>query len=106
PGLRGTSILWEAFCGGQIDVYPEYTGAIAQEILKTERQLSVPAIRDALTKFGVGMTEPLGFNHTYALVMRRNEAQRLGIHTIGDLGKYPELKIGLTHEFLHRRDGW
>src|SRR5881227_3005818 len=105
-GMGGTIILWEALRGGQIDVYPEYTGTIAQEILKTERQLSVQEIRDALTKFGVGMTEPLGFNNTYALVMRRNEAQRLGIRTIGDLGKHPELKIGLTHEFLDRRDGW
>jgi len=105
-GMGGTIILWEALRGGQIDVYPEYTGTIAQEILRTERQLSVQEIRDALTKFGVGMTEPLGFNNTYALVMRRNDAQRLGIRTIGDLGKHPELRIGLTHEFLDRRDGW
>ena len=105
-GMGGTIILWEALRGGQIDVYPEYTGTIAQEILRTERQLSVQKIRDALTKFGVGMTEPLGFNNTYALVMRRNDAQRLGIRTIGDLGKHPELRIGLTHEFLDRRDGW
>src|SRR5437763_1828175 len=105
-GMGGTIILWEALRGGQIDVYPEYTGTIAQEILKTERQLSVQEIRDALTKFGVGMTEPLGFNNTYALVMRRNEAQRLAIRTISDLRKHPELKIGLTHEFLDRRDGW
>ena len=105
-GMGGTIILWEALRGGQIDVYPEYTGTIAQEILRTERQLSVQEIRDALTKFGVGMTEPLGFNNTYALVMRRKDAQRLGIRTIGDLGKHPELKIGLTHEFLDRRDGW
>src|SRR2546429_7194326 len=83
-GMGGTIILWEALRGGQIDAYPEYTGTIAQEILKTERQLSVQEIRDALTKFGVGMTEPLGFNNTYALVMRRNQAQRLGIHMIGD----------------------
>ncbi|PYK06279.1 MAG: glycine/betaine ABC transporter substrate-binding protein [Verrucomicrobia bacterium] len=105
-GMGGTIILWEALRGGQIDIYLEYTGTIAQEILKTERQLSVQEIRDALTKTGVGMTEPLGFNNTYALVMRRNEAQRLGIRTIGDLRKHPELKIGLTHEFLDRRDGW
>ena len=105
-GMGGTIILWEALRGGQIDVYPEYTGTIAQEILRTERQLSVQEIRDALTKFGVGMTEPLGFNNTYALVMRRKDAQRLGIRTIGDLRKHPELKIGLTHEFLDRRDGW
>ena len=105
-GMGGTIILWEALRGGQIDLYPEYTGTIAQEILKTERQLSAQEIRDALVNFGVGMTEPLGFNNTYALVMRRNDAQRLGIRTIGDLRKHPELKIGLTHEFLDRRDGW
>src|SRR5436305_4673017 len=101
-GMGGTIILWEALRGGQIHAYPEYTGTIATEILKTERQLSVQEIRDALTKFGVGMTEPLGFNNTYALVMRRSAAQRLGIRTIGDLRKHPELKIGLTHEFLDR----
>ena len=52
------------------------------------------------------MTAPLGFNNTYALVMRRSEAQRLGIRTISDLQRYPELKFGLTHEFLERQDGW
>jgi osmoprotectant transport system permease protein len=52
------------------------------------------------------MTAPLGFNNTYALVMRRSEAQRLGIRTISDLQRYPALKFGLTHEFLERQDGW
>jgi osmoprotectant transport system permease protein len=105
-GMGGTIILWQALRGGQIDVYPEYTGTIAQEILKSDRWLSLDQIRDSLAKFGVGMTEPLGFNNTYALVMRRNEAQQLGVRTISDLRKHPELKIGLTHEFLDRQDGW
>jgi osmoprotectant transport system permease protein len=105
-GMGGTIILWQALQGGQIDVYPEYTGTIAQEILKNGQQLSFHEIRDALGKFGVGMTEPLGFDNTYALVMRRSEAQRLGIRTISDLRKHPELKIGFTHEFLDRQDGW
>jgi osmoprotectant transport system substrate-binding protein/osmoprotectant transport system permease protein len=105
-GMGGTIILWQALQGGQIDVYPEYTGTIAQEILKNGQQLSFHEIRDALGKFGVGMTEALGFNNTYALVMRRSEAQRLGIRTISDLRKHPELKVGLTHEFLDRQDGW
>ena len=52
------------------------------------------------------MTKPLGFNNTYALVMRRSEAQHLGVRTISDLRKHPELRIGLTHEFLDRQDGW
>src|SRR6266550_7979479 len=105
-GMGGTIILWQALRGGQIDAYPEYTGTIAQEVLKTDRQLSIKEIRDALAKFGVGMTEPLGFNNTYALVMRRDEAQRLDLRTISDLQRHPELKIGLTHEFLDRHDGW
>jgi osmoprotectant transport system permease protein len=105
-GMGGTIILWQALRGGQIDAYPEYTGTIAQEILKSDHSLSLEEIRESLAKFGVGMTEPLGFNNTYALVMRRSEAQRLAIRTISDLRKYPELKIGLTHEFLDRQDGW
>jgi osmoprotectant transport system permease protein len=105
-GMGGTIILWQALRGGQIDAYSEYTGTIGQEILKNGRQLSFQEIRDALGKFGVGMTEPLGFNNTYALVMRRSEAQHLGVRTISDLRKHPELKLGLTHEFLDRQDGW
>ena len=105
-GMGGTIILWEALRGGQIDAYPEYTGTIATEILKSDHTLSLDEIRESLAKFGIGMTEPLGFNNTYALVMRRSEAQRFGIRTISDLRKYPELKIGLTHEFLDRQDGW
>ena len=105
-GMGGTIILWQALRGEQIDVYPEYTGTITQEILKSNHPLSLDEIRDSLAKSGVGMTQPLGFNNTYALVMRRSEAQRLGVRTISDLQKYPELKIGLTHEFLDRQDGW
>ncbi len=105
-GMGGTVIVWQALRGAQIDAYPEYTGTIAEEILKDQQLHSAAAIRDALSKFGVGMTEPLGFNNTYALIMRRDRAQELGIRTISDLQKHPELKIGLTHEFLARQDGW
>jgi osmoprotectant transport system permease protein len=105
-GMGGTIILWEALRGGQIDVYPEYTGTITQEILKSDQQLGIQQIENALGKIGIGMTEPLGFNNTYALVMRRDRAEQLGIRAISDLQKHPELKIGLTHEFLDRRDGW
>ena len=101
-GMGGTIILWQALHGGQVDLYPEYTGTIAEEILKDRKA----NMRDALAKLGVGMTEPLGFNNTYALVMRRDRAQQLGIRTISDLRNHPDLKIGLTHEFLDRQDGW
>jgi osmoprotectant transport system substrate-binding protein/osmoprotectant transport system permease protein len=105
-GMGGTIILWEALRGGQIEAYPEYTGTIATEILKSDSGVSLDQIRESLEKLGVGMTAPLGFNNTYALVMRRSEAQRLGIRTISNLQRYPELKFGLTHEFLERQDGW
>jgi len=105
-GMGGTIILWQALRGGQIDVYPEYTGTIGEEILKTKEQLSADEMRNALKKFGVGMSADLGFNNTYALVMRRTEAARLGIQTISDLRRHPDLKVGLTHEFLDRQDGW
>jgi len=105
-GMGGTIILWEALRGGQIDAYPEYTGTIATEILKSDSSVSLDQIRDSLKEHGVDMTAPLGFNNTYALVMRRGEAQRLGIRTISDLQRYPEFKFGLTHEFLERQDGW
>jgi osmoprotectant transport system permease protein len=105
-GMGGTIILWEALRGGQIDAYPEYTGTIATEILKSDSTLSLDQIRNSLEKVGAGMTAPLGFNNTYALVMQRSEAQRLGIRAISDLQRYPELKFGLTHEFLERQDGW
>src|SRR5256885_13729311 len=59
-GMGGTIILWQALQGGQIDAYPEYTGTIAQEILKTDRPMTVPEIANALAAFNIVMTEPLG----------------------------------------------
>src|SRR5438045_5496551 len=105
-GMGGTIILWEALRSGQIDVYPEYTGTIAQEILKRSDELTFEQIANELGKAGIGMTEPLGFNNTYALVMLRNRAEKLGLRTISDLKNHAELRFGLTHEFLDRQDGW
>ena len=105
-GMGGTIILWQALRTQQIDAYPEYTGTIAEEILKDRSSTSAETMRTALAKFGIGMTKPLGFNNTYALVMRREEAQKLNVRTISDLKRHPELQLGLTHEFLDRQDGW
>src|ERR1700730_7981084 len=105
-GMGGTIILWEALRTGQIDVYPEYTGTIVQEILKRIDPMHVDFVANELRKVGIVMTKPLGFNNTYALVMRRDRANALGIRTISDLQKHPELKLGFTHEFLNRQDGW
>jgi len=105
-GMGGTIILWEALRGGQVDVYPEYTGTITQEILKRSDRLTLEQIAAELAKFGIGITRPLGFNNTYALVMTRIEAQKLGVRTISDLRDHWQFVFGLTHEFLDRQDGW
>jgi len=105
-GMGGTIILWEALRQGSIAAYPEYTGTVQEEILKRPMVPSVKALRQELAQYGIGITDELGFNNTYALVMTRSRASHLGIQKIGDLSKHPELRLGLTHEFLGRRDGW
>jgi osmoprotectant transport system permease protein len=105
-GMGGTIILWQALQGGEITLYPEYTGTIAEEILKTKPPLGTDQMGALLRQRGVGMTGELGFNNTYALVMRRDRAANLGLHKISDLQSHPDLNIGLTHEFLDRQDGW
>ena len=112
-GMGGTIILWEALKEGEITCYPEYTGTIRDVILKSGAALpeetadpGLDQMRLALAKYGVGMTGRLGFNNTYALVMRREQAERLGIRQISDLNRYPQLVVGLSHEFLGRADGW
>lgn len=105
-GMGGTIILWEALRTGQISVYPEYTGTIAEEILKKPGVISPETLRAELAKAGVGTSAELGFNNTYALVMRRDAAEAAHIRRISDLRANPELRFGLTHEFIERRDGW
>ena len=104
-GIGATGIVWAALLKGDIGAYPEYTGTISEEILK-KPGLSVEAMRDALKAQGIGMSKDLGFNDGYGLAMRRVEAKRLGIAKIGDLVGHPELKAGISHEYLARKDGW
>ena len=105
-GMGGTIILWEALRSGQIDIYPEYTGTITQEILKRSDRPTLEQIAGELAKFGIGITRPLGFNNTYALVMTRAEAQKERVRTISDLRNHWQFTFGLTHEFMDRQDGW
>ncbi len=104
-GMGATAILWEALEGGSIQIYPEYTGTISEEILK-HPGLDDEGLRRELKTHGIGMTGELGFNNTYALVMKRGRAAALGIHSISDLKNHPNLTAGPTHEFLERKDGW
>jgi osmoprotectant transport system permease protein len=104
--LGGTRILWEALVRGEIDVYPDYTGTLAREILGSAAPLDEAALRAALAPHGVDVGRPLGFENTYAVGVRREVAGRLGLSRISDLAGHPELRIGLTNEFLDRADGW
>jgi len=99
--VGGTRVLWEALRARQIDVYPEYTGTISEELLGGATDL--PA---ELGRRGMRVGGSLGFENTYAIGMRRTEAARLGIRSLSDLARRPKLPIGLTNEFLRRRDGW
>src|SRR5260370_39069520 len=95
PGMGGTIILWQALQGGEITLYPEYTGTIDEEILKTKQPLSTDQMGALLRQRGVGMTGELGFNNTYSLVMRRDRAAKLVMSRISDLRNHPNLSLGL-----------
>lgn len=100
--MGATKILWEALLRGDIDAYPEYTGTLRNEIFAGESG----DLDELLKKDGLAMTAPLGFNNTYALGMKAEKAQALGITKISDLAAHPELTIGLSSEFISRLDGW
>jgi osmoprotectant transport system permease protein len=105
--LGGTEIVFRALVSGAIDVYPEYTGTLFEEILRGEApDRSFPELRAALARRGVRMTAPLGFDNSYALAMTEARAAALGVRRISDLGAHPDLRIVLTNEVLARPDGW
>ncbi|SDH49198.1 glycine betaine ABC transporter substrate-binding protein [Variovorax sp. OV700] len=105
-GLGNTAIVYEALRSGAIDLYAEYTGTIALEILKGSPAETREAMNTALAPLGLGVAIPLGFNDGYALAVRAADAERLGLRTLSDLAKHPELKLGLSNEFIGRADGW
>jgi osmoprotectant transport system permease protein len=101
-GLGNTAIVLNALRSGAIDVYPEYLGTIDLEILKNPRPGSLDAMRAALRPLGLGVAVPLGFSNGYALALRGDA----GLTTLSELARRPELRLGLSHEFLGRADGW
>ena len=105
-GLGNTGIVFAALRAGSIDVYPEYAGTVAREILKLEGNPSLAEMNRLLAPLGVGAAVPLGFNNSYALAMREDEAARLKVRNISDLKQHPQLRLGLSQEFLGRADGW
>lgn len=105
PGMGNTAILFEALKAGGIDVYPDYTGTVARQLLGIDAS-DLDTLNRGLQRFGLGIGVPLGFNNTYALAMRQNQAQRLGVSNVGELASHRQLRFGLSHEFLQRNDGW
>lgn len=102
--LGGTRILWNALVSGEIDAYPDYTGTLREEIVRDAKtDADLPA---ALARHGVVIAADLGFSDSYAVGMREATAARLGIRTLSDLARHPELVCGMSHEFLDRADGW
>jgi osmoprotectant transport system substrate-binding protein/osmoprotectant transport system permease protein len=108
--LGGTQICHEAVKAGQIDIYVEYTGTALTDMLK-KRPDPDPArvlheVREGYEALGLVVGAPLGFNNTYALSMRRPDAERLHVSRISDLAPhFAKLRIGLFGEFLERQDG-
>ena len=105
-GLGNTAIVLAALTQGSIDIYPEYTGTIAKEILKLDAVPPLPELNARLAAMGLAVGVPLGFNNTYALAMRADDARAKGIARLSDLKAHPELKLGLSQEFIGRADGW
>lgn len=104
--LGGTRILWNALLTNELDIYPEYTGTIVYELLGEQNRLSIDEINQKIEVYGLRITNALGFNNTYALGMRRDQAEELGIEKISDLKAHTDLRFGFSNEFLNRADGW
>lgn len=104
--LGGTRVLWEALLAGDVDVYVEYTGTLREEILADVDVDAAGGLEAVLAGRGVRMSAPLGFDNTYALGMREERADALGIARISDLAAHPGLAFGFGNEFIDRADGW
>ena len=106
-GLSGTLVAFESMRKGDIDVYAEYSGTLEQAILKSPRRGSYAELQATMKRtFDMDLLEPLGFNNSYALAMSRAKAEELGIKDIRDLVRFPDLRLGFSHDFLHRADCW
>ena len=104
--MGGTRIVFDYLVAGDIDVYPDYTGTVALEILQLPPDTPNSELAAQLDGYGIAISESLGFENNYALAMRRDMAEKLNITSISDLRKNPELALGFSSEFIERADGW
>ena len=105
-GLGGTAVVYRAVLHGDVDLYPEYTGTLSQAILKNPAASSVEDVRRELQGTGLTIGGPLGFNNTYALAVRRETAETLGVQAISDLKEHPQFSAAFSTGFSDREDGW
>ena len=111
PGLGMTDLVMRALIRGDIDVYPEYTGTgLAAVLGETAEGGSAAVFRRVSDQYsarwGLHWLPPLGFENTYAIALRREAADSLGIRTLSGLAEFaPELAGGFSPDFLGRADG-
>jgi osmoprotectant transport system substrate-binding protein len=109
--LGGTFVCHRALVAGQLDLYPEYTGTAFTAILAQKLVFDPAAVwaavrREYAKRWDLVWSPPLGFENTFALVVRGEDARRLGLTKISDLASHPELRPGFGYEFLEREDGY
>lgn len=110
--LAGTYICQQAILGGRIDVYPEYTGtaltAVLKENPKTDRNDVYSLVKSEYNKrFSLDVGPPLGFDDTFAIEVRGDDARQFGLKTITQAAAYtPKWRAGFGYEFMERPDGY
>jgi osmoprotectant transport system substrate-binding protein len=110
--LAGSYICQQALLSGRIDTYIEYTGtaltAILHEPVESDPSAVFGRVRSEYNKrFGMEVMPPLGFNNTFAMVIRGEDARRLNLKTLSDAARYaPQFRAGFGYEFMERPDGY
>jgi glycine betaine/choline ABC-type transport system substrate-binding protein len=110
--LGGTFICHNALRSGQLDVYVEYTGTAYSAILKLPDERAPARVRAAVDsaygeRWGLLWTEPLGFNNTFAMLIRGDDARDLGVDRLSDITRYAQdWRFGAGSEFIERADGY
>lgn len=105
-GLGSAAIAYAALRAGEIDVYPEYSGTIGLALLNDPAATEVDVLRERLRPLGLTVSDPIGFNNTYAIAMTETRAAELGISRISDLAAHPQLSAAFSAGYLDRPDGW
>jgi osmoprotectant transport system substrate-binding protein len=110
--LAGTYICHQAVLAGRIDIYPEYTGTAMSAILKRkpegDRAEVYRRVKDEYEKrLGLTLGPSFGFNDTFAMEIRGDDARRLNISSLSQAAAYaPQWRAGFGYEFMERPDGY